>query len=212
VSVIGATSLCSLSARTGATRAGSARGEFVATHATPAWETGAVSDPATERLATRLVESRAQLHALRPAAEAGEPWPPSANFGVGPEAHWNPPELLAHLAEMLPYWLGQIERIVEGYPEPVSFGRVQSDEERIAAIGRDRRLPVGELYGRIDRGCDEVAARLRAMSADELGRVGTHPTLGEMTVAAVIERMFLNHFADHVAQLGAILEPPDGGR
>ena len=171
-----------------------------------------MTDPATDRLAIRLVESRAQLHALRPAAEAGEPWPPSADFGVGPEAHWNPPELLAHLAEMLPYWLGQIERILAGYPEPVSFGRVQSDEDRIAAIGRDRTLAVSELVARIDRGCDEVAARLRAMTADELERVGTHPTLGEMTVAAVIERMFLNHFTEHVAQLGAILESRDSGR
>lgn len=155
-------------------------------------------------LADRLAEAHARLVALRPAVEAGAPWPPSPHFGVEPEASWNPPELLAHVAEMLPFWLGQIERILEGFPEPVSFGRVQSDEERIAAIGRDRALPVGELYARIDRGMSTVTARLREMGPDQLDRRGTHPTLGEMTVRAVVERMYVGHLNEHVDQLERI--------
>jgi hypothetical protein len=135
----------------------------------------------SEVLAVRLLDARARLEALRPAVEAGEPWPPSEHFGTEPEASWNPPELLAHVAEMLPFWLGQIERILDGYPEPVSFGRVQDDPDRIAAIERDRALPVGELYARI-----------------------------AMTVRAVVERMVINHLNDHTTQLATILEPADG--
>ena len=163
-------------------------------------------------LADRLAEAHARLAALQPAVEAGAPWPPSPQFGVEPEASWNPPELLAHVAEMLPYWLGQIDRILEGCPEPVSFGRVQSDESRIAAIGRDRALPIGELYARIGRGMDTVTARLRALGHDELDRRGTHPTLGEMTVRAVVERMYIGHLSEHVDQLERITGAPPAGR
>jgi hypothetical protein len=162
-------------------------------------------------LADRLRAAHARLESLRPAAEAGEPWPPSPHFGVEPEASWNPPELLAHLAEMFPYWIGQIDRILEGHPEPVSFGRVQSDEDRIAAIGRDRGLPVATLLARVADGVALAGARLRTMPPADLERRGTHPTLGEMTVRAVVERMLLTHLDGHVEQLASILDGPRNG-
>jgi DinB superfamily len=162
----------------------------------------------TDDIADRLLEAHAGVDALRAEVEAGAPWPPSPNFGHEPEATWNPPELLAHLAEMLPYWMGQIERILEGYPEPVPFGRVATDDERIAAIGRERALPVGELLDRVAGGAHDVAGRLRELSSDELDRRGTHPTLGEMTVAGVAERMFIRHLDDHAEQLRSILDRP----
>ena len=156
-------------------------------------------------LADRLIDAHARLERLRPAVEARAPWPVSAHFGTEPEASWNPPELLAHLAEMLPYWLGQVERILAGHPEPTSFGRVQTDHDRIDAIGRDRTLPVGELFERVATGKDLAIERLRAMPAADLERRGTHPTLGGMSVQAVGERMLLRHFDEHVEQLAGIL-------
>lgn len=160
----------------------------------------------TDDIADRLLEAHARFDALRPGVELGSPWPASANFGHEPESTWNPPELLAHVAEMLTYWMGQIERILEGYPEPVPFGRVATDEERIAAIGRERARPVGELFDQIASGAQAATSRLRDLRDDQLERRGTHPTLGEMTVSAVAERMFIRHLAEHEAQLRSILE------
>jgi hypothetical protein len=160
---------------------------------------------AANDIADRLLVARSRLDDLRGAVEARAPWPASENFGAEPEASWYPPELLAHLAEMVPYWMGQIERILEGYPEPVPFGRVQTDEERIAAIGRDRALAVGELFDRIHDRTEVVARRLGELSAEQIERRGTHPTRGEMTVGAVVERMLINHIDEHVEQLGSIL-------
>lgn len=162
-------------------------------------------------LADRLIQAHDRLEALRPAVEAGAPWPPSEHFGTEPEASWNPPELLAHVAEMLPYWIGQIERILDGFREPVSFGRVQTDTDRIEAIGRDRLLP-GELFDRVAAETDAAVVRLRAIADADLERLGTHPTLGEMTVRAVVERMLLGHLEGHVEQLAGILEAPSAGR
>ena len=167
---------------------------------------------AANDLADRLLEARSRLDALREDVEARAPWPASENFGAEPEASWYPPELLAHLAEMVPYWMGQIDRILEGYPEPVPFGRVQTDEERIAAIGRDRAQPVGELFDRIAERTAAAAGRLGELSAEQIARRGTHPTRGEMTIEAVVERMLINHVGEHVEQLGSILgnEPERG--
>jgi hypothetical protein len=159
----------------------------------------------TDDIADRLLAAHARFDTLRPGVVAGAPWPASANFGHEPESSWNPPELLAHVAEMLTYWMGQIERILEGYPEPVPFGRVATDEERIAAIGRERTRPVGELFDQVASGANAAAARLRDLPDDQLERRGTHPTLGEMTVAAVAERMFIRHLGEHEEQLRGIL-------
>lgn len=159
-----------------------------------------------EALLERLANAHGRLVALRPAVEAGAPWPRSDAYGTEPEANWMPPELLAHLAEMEPYWQDQIDRIIEGHPEPVPFGRVQGDDARIAAIGRDRDLPLGELFARIDRGVDEVTRHLRSLDPGAGDRRGTHPTLGEMRVSDVVERMLAAHLEDHVAQLERILE------
>src|SRR5262245_56514104 len=111
----------------------------------------------TDTIADQLLEAHARVAAMRPGVEAGAPWPASPNFGHEPESTWNPPELLAHLAEMLPYWTAQIERILAGYPEPVPFGRVATDDERIAAIGRERTRPVGKLFDDVAGGANAAA-------------------------------------------------------
>jgi hypothetical protein len=158
-----------------------------------------------EPLVDRLENAHARLVALRPAVEAGAPWPRSEHFGVEPEASWMPPELLAHVAEMLPYWRGQIDRILQGHPEPVSFGRVQSDDARIAAIGADRDLSIDELFDRIERGMADVSGYLRELDDRAAARLGTHPTRGEMPVEEIVERMLTGHLEDHVVQLQTIL-------
>ena len=114
-------------------------------------------------------------------------------------------ELLAHVAEMLPYWLGEIERILAGPPEPIPFGRVGSDPVRVALIGRDRALPTAELYARIDAWLERWGHRLTTLTPAQLAKVGLHPRLGEMTIGAIVERMVVHHLDEHVDQLEAIL-------
>jgi hypothetical protein len=149
-----------------------------------------------------------RLDGLRPGIDAGAPWPLAARFDHDPEAAWGPMELLAHVAEMLPYWLGEIERILAGPRWPVPFGRVGSDPVRIALIGRDRTLPTEELFVRIDAWLERWDHRLATLGPDQLARVGLHPTRGEMTVEAIVERMVVHHLDEHADQLEAIL----GGR
>jgi len=142
---------------------------------------------------------------LGPAIDAGRPWPLRAVTGDGPEAEWGPPEILAHVTEMLPYWMGEIERVVAGSGAPVAFGRVSTDTLRSLTIERDRSLPTRELLGRVDSGVARYAARLPELSAVEWAKVGIHPRLGEMTVEAMLERFVVSHVEEHAVALKATL-------
>jgi DinB family protein len=160
-----------------------------------------------EELERRLEAGRAAMAGLRDAVEAREPWPLSEAYGAEPESDWGPQEVLAHVAEMAPYWLGQIEAILAAPPEPApAFGRVATDPGRIERIGKDRTLPPGELFDRVDRAMGEAVARLRRLGPAESRRLGLHTRLGEMPVERIFERFIVEHVEDHVRQLEEILE------
>ena len=160
-------------------------------------------------LLDRLAAARAGLAATRPAVERGAPWPLAETFDDSDEARWGPGEVLSHLAEMVPYWLGEIERVLAGDPEPVQFGRIATNPVRIALVERDRSVPPRELYDRIDGDLQRFDRRWRTLSPPELERRGLHPSRGELTVAAMPDRFIVGHLADHVRQLEEILAGPD---
>jgi hypothetical protein len=156
--------------------------------------------------ARRLEVAVAAIVELKPRVEAGAPWSLAELYGPEPEASWGPPELLAHLEEYLPYWLGEIERVLDGPPgAPVPFGRVATDPIRIGVIGRDRTLPLRELFSRIEAGTPRVAARLRELTEAEADRTGLHPARGEMNVRDMLEPFLVGHSEGHVTQLREIL-------
>lgn len=159
-----------------------------------------------DEIADRLQAALAGLDALRPAIGAGEPWPLAERFDHAPEAAWGPPEVLAHLSEMVGYWDGELTRIgTSGAPEPVPFGRVATDATRLGVIERDRRLPIASLYADIERKAEAFLDRWGSWTPAERDRVGLHPIRGEFTVAAGAERFIVSHLEEHVAQLEAIL-------
>jgi hypothetical protein len=157
----------------------------------------------------RLRAAAASMTATRAAIEAGRPWPLHVvEHDAGPESTWGPTEVLAHVAEMLGFWLGEIERIIDGAPEPVPFGRTATNRLRVLTIERDRTLPPRELLDRVQAAAERYARRSTTLGASELARRGLHPTLGEMTVAEILERFVVSHAEGHVAQLAETLGAP----
>jgi len=154
----------------------------------------------------RLAAARRSYADLAPRVAAGEPWPLAIAFGPEPEASWGPREVLAHVAEMLPYWLGELERVVSGSPEPVPFGRLQTDPLRIGLIERDRELPIALLFARIDAGLRAWEQRLPTLTPGQRAKRGLHPRMGEVPAGRILERQLLEHVEEHLAQLQGILE------
>ena len=172
----------------------------------PACHTGAHGRPARSTPGGRATG----LAATRPAVEAGAPWPLAERFDDSDEARWGPGEVLAHLAEMAPYWLGEIERVLDGDPEPVPFGRIATDPIRIGAR-RARPVAAAARAVRPDRRAHSTRfdRRWRTLTPDDSARRGLHPTRGELTVAQMPDRFIVGHLADHVAQLETILAGRD---
>jgi hypothetical protein len=148
-------------------------------------------DPRAERL--RAAAGRIRASALvRPDDALTEPDPESGE-------RWDRGQVLAHVAEMLPYWTRQAELVAAG--EQTTFGRTKGDPGRIAAIERDRREDAGRLLDRVDEGVGVVLALLDRLDEAALARTARHQTLGEMTVAEMLDRFAVAHLEEHADQL-----------
>jgi len=162
-----------------------------------------------DELAGRLERATADFVGFAPAIAAGEPWALADVYAPGPESSWGAREVLAHVGEMLPFWLGEIERIVDagaaGESEPPAFGRLEDDPIRVQVIGRDRMFPGRELLARIDVEGRRVAARLRALEP-QAALLGRHPTRGDLSIAELTERLIVAHAEGHVTQLRELVE------
>ena len=156
--------------------------------------------------ADRLDAAIGSLMVLRSRVIDAGPWELAELYGTEDEARWAPPEVLAHVEEMLPFWLGETERILEGPASaPVPFGRVATDVVRIGIIGRDRTLPLRELFARVAADGARLSERLRELDTADLAREGQHPRMGVMTVEDILDRFAISHVEDHVRQLEEIL-------
>lgn len=154
----------------------------------------------------RIAAARRAYADLAPRIMAGEPWALAEDYGTGPEASWGPREVLAHVEEMLPFWLGEMERVIDGGgTAAVPFGRIADDPVRIGIIERDRSLPLRVLFRRVDDGLRAWEERISTLTDAEASRVGVHPRLGEMPAPAILERFVTGHAEDHIAQLNDIL-------
>lgn len=107
---------------------------------------------------------------------------------------------------MLPYWLGEIERILISQSEPVPFGRIQADLIRVLTVDRDRALPAAELYARLDVWVERVTRRLGNLDERQCGKRGIHKQHGEMTVREIVDVMLAGHLKEHCDQLAAALD------
>jgi hypothetical protein len=119
---------------------------------------------------------------------------------------WVGREVIAHIDEMLAYWLGEIERVIAGPVEPVPFGREETDLIRLLTVDRDRTLPVSELYGRLDNSLERVLRRLLELDERQVARRGLHKKRGEMTVRQIVDTMLAGHIEEHCRQMATVLD------
>jgi uncharacterized damage-inducible protein DinB len=116
---------------------------------------------------------------------------------------WPVMSTLAHVAEILPYWAHQAEKIARQPGAP--FGRTHADADRIAAIEQHSRDSLEAIVAHIHAALDESVRTLRSLPDDAWTTAGQHPTRGLMTAEEVIDRFLLNHVEEHTAQISATL-------
>ena len=150
----------------------------------------------------RAVERRLAEHAARPL--------PSGLTDPDPGAteRWEAGQVWAHLAEFPGFWLDQIRRILAdraaGEEGPIPFGRLKTDASRTDPIERERRTAPAELLRRVTAQLAELSGEVTALPDDAWNAVGLHPTLGEMSLTAILERFVLAHLEEHADQLDGL--------
>ncbi len=124
----------------------------------------------------------------------------------GGEERWEAGQVWAHLAEFPPYWLAQIRAVITAASaEPVPFGRVKTNTDRIAAIERDRYADPPALLDRVRASLAEIGDAARTWDDDAWRRIGAHPTRGAMSVERIVEEFIVNHLEEHADQLDALV-------
>ena len=121
-----------------------------------------------------------------------------------PADGWSGTRILAHVAEVLPYWARQAAHVAGGEERVVPFGRTHEDRERIAAVERHAGDTKDELLAAIAKGEREAVLALHAISGDRWERTGTHARRGEMSVTQIVQQFLLDHLEEHRAQLAAL--------
>jgi hypothetical protein len=170
----------------------------------PRAEPGA--DPRAASLAGRIAVAIAAISARSEAIAAAAPLATDARLGHDEDA-WGPREVLAHVAEAVPFWHGELERILAGDAAagPTPFGRTPDDTARAGIIARDRTLPAFVLIDRLGRDGAAITARVRRLTPTQLDHVGRHPAWGDLPLHAVLERTLAGHLEGHVRQLDELL-------
>jgi DinB superfamily len=163
--------------------------------------TGKTAAQSSEGYLARLdaVQARLEKHAASAAASGlTEPDPPSGE-------RWDWGQVWAHSAEFVPYWIGQVQLIMQaGGTEPVPMGRVKTDPARVSAIEADRQRPSDELMTRLAGHLEELRALIREMDPEDWERQGLHSTLGVITMPEVFEEFLIGHLEGHADQLDGL--------
>jgi hypothetical protein len=115
---------------------------------------------------------------------------------------WQAGQVWAHLAEFIPYWISQAERVLaEESSDPVPFGRARASADHIAAIERDRHQGPNALWHDAKEDLNDLRAFLGDISDRAWQTKGVHPTRGLMTVSQLIEELLIGHLELHATQL-----------
>ena len=124
--------------------------------------------------------------------------------GPGP-GEWSAMQVLAHVAEAVPYWARQARMVASRSEDDLPFGRTHDDTDRIAAVERHAHDPLDEVLPRLRTGLAEAVATLRAIPAEGWSRVGRHARRGEMTVQQIVDQFLVSHVEEHALQIEAAL-------
>ena len=153
-----------------------------------------------EELQQRVEAVRREYAAL-PREGWGEPGPEDEQTGE----RWDRGNVLGHVAEMLPYWTGQVRAVLDG------AGDMGRDSVGIAQrrMGIDSGREAGEdgLLTRVDEGMAGLEALLADMSDADLDRPLRYrgsDSRRDVDLRYTMEHILVGHLEDHLEQLRAL--------
>lgn len=117
------------------------------------------------------------------------------------EEAWSVQEIVAHVEEVIPYWLNEIERVRQ--TPGVEWGRGLQDEARLAAVAKAYDRPVSDMLNQIEGMKQLVADRLSGLTEEELKREAPsrNPRFGTKPASFIVDHLLVEHVAKHLGQI-----------
>jgi len=160
------------------------------------------ANPKVEAIREKVQNSYAELHQLIDGQLARID--ASKLYQSPAENEWTIMQNLAHIVEFMPYWAGEIEKLVAEPGRnfgrtPQNVGRLKgiSEHEMYSLKGIKAALPVS--YARLDEA-------LRSLKDSDLELTGRHVRYGEKPLDWFLEDVVTNHLSGHVKQIKRCLE------
>ncbi|WP_087973169.1 DinB family protein [Oceanobacillus rekensis] len=118
------------------------------------------------------------------------------------EEEWSILQILSHLTEATPYWLTEVERVLE---KPGSeWGRGLQHQERLEAVESPDQLNLDEVLANIKGLKEQVTERLSKVSDSQLTEENPHRNFakfGNKPVSFIIEHFIDEHTVKHLGQI-----------
>ena len=162
-----------------------------------------VGEPVAEFLQRlEVVEARLEGHATR-----GSYSGLTARDAATGE-RWDAGQLWAHLAILLPYWIGEVRGLVASQDTPpIEFGQAASHQDRIAAIENGRHEPIPDQMGRVSAEIAAVRALAAGLPHDAWSRLGRNRATGEvLSVRDIVDRIMIGRLEGHADLLDDLAE------
>jgi uncharacterized damage-inducible protein DinB len=118
------------------------------------------------------------------------------------EEEWSILQIVSHLNEAVPYWIGEVERVIA---EPGSkWGRGLVDADRLAAVDNPDALNVEEQVSVLNGLKQQVADRLSKVTEVQLEQENPHRNFekfGNKPVSFIIDHFIEEHVEKHNGQV-----------
>jgi hypothetical protein len=160
------------------------------------------ANPKVEAIRENARNSYAELHQLidGPLANLDT----SKLYQPPAEEEWTIMQNLAHIVEFMPYWSGEIEKLVA---EPgMNFGRTQQDEGRLRGISEHEKDSLAYIKTALPGSYARLDEILGSLKESDLVLTGKHVKYGEKPLGWFIEDFVTEHLSDHVEQIKRCLE------
>jgi uncharacterized damage-inducible protein DinB len=120
---------------------------------------------------------------------------------VPAEGVWTVMDNLCHIREFVPFWTGEILRIVQSSSE--RWGRDHTDTARLAAVTNTITHRLGQVVADIREVVRRSAETLRTLSDEELAieSLSKNTRWGVKPASFVVDDLLVHHIAKHQNQI-----------
>jgi hypothetical protein len=118
---------------------------------------------------------------------------------------WEALQVWGHITEFVPYWIEQIEEVIEQWRgEPVPFGRTSADPGRLEGIESGKVIDLDTHRHWLEVQLADLDGFLTALTPDSFQCEGFHSRLGPMSLERMIEEFLVGHLEEHADQLAGL--------